>query len=144
MSVSEMFDTVTDFVQDHPYLALAIGVVAGYGVITFYQPETKSATAAETATEQEAHTQKTPGLGMSEHNLFPDFNPLANLNLQERTGIMNPVTWNKTSDVRGEPQGVRNLQLPVESSFMKNPRGTEARIDELEMKNLRKPRAIEY
>jgi hypothetical protein len=160
----------SDFIQQHPYMSMALGFVAGYGIIQLTArvqnakattaTTTTSSTAAATAdtgntTSTNSNTSSTEkfyerfSLGnqqqqQEQQQQFPDVNPWAAVGNQKMTGEMSPVRWNKTTDVRGEPAGVRSQQVPVESAFLKNPRATEARIDELEVKSLRKPRAIEY
>ena len=142
--MAQLTATITDTIQAHPYISLVAGFMIGYGIISYTNPTPTNTTVAPTTAPTVPVATGVANIPDSSDDQFPDTNPLAGLNLQERTGIMNPVRYNQTTDVRGEPQGVRDQQVPVESSFMKNPRGTEARIDEIEVKSLRKPRAIEY
>ena len=135
-------------IQTHPYIALVASFIVGYGIINYTTPNkaqpppTKKPDTTATASTTPPKTEQF--FGAAEQSQYPAVNPLAGISLQERTGVMNPVRWNKTTDVRGEPKGVRNQTMPVESSFLKNPRAVEARIDESEVKHLRKQRQIEY
>jgi hypothetical protein len=154
-------DTVTGMIQKHPYISLVVSLMLGYAIIAYTQPaapaapstpanEKKSSSSSSsdstsssttTSNSQESFYQ----LNTARNSQFPEFNPAIFQSLHERTGIMNPVmASNKTLDVRGEPKGVREQVVPVETSFLKNPRVTEAKIDEIEVKNLRKERSVEY
>ncbi|HEY9757772.1 MAG TPA: hypothetical protein V6C97_21560 [Oculatellaceae cyanobacterium] len=160
--------------SEHPYLSLVGAFIVGRQIIAFTSKPNNNGQTTTTASpnKQDATTKNTDankaaqstsadaaaavekyynnskgGRSMAQLNngQFPDVSPLAYLTLEQRTGIMSPVMSGlKTRDVRGEPQGVRNQKVPVETSFLKNPRATEAQIDELDVKNLRKGRAIEY
>lgn len=163
-------DTLRNFVSEHPYLSLAGAFIIGRQIIAFTskpnnngqttsssnkQDATKNkdttaapSTSADAAAAVEKYYNNSKGgrsMAQLNNGQFPDVSPLAYLTLEQRTGVMSPVMSGlKTRDVRGEPQGVRNQKVPVETSFLKNPRATEAQIDELDVKNLRKGRAIEY
>lgn len=147
---------VGQLIEQYPWQSLALAVAAGYVVIRLTSKTRQNAVQQKPTTAEQTAPSHTPQISLRQLNQqdaigvdagstnYPSFNPLANLNIQERTGTMNPVMWNKTTDVRGEPKGVRLLQMPVESSFLKNPKGTEARLDELDIKDLRRERTIEY
>lgn len=137
-------EQITSMIEQHPYVALAVGLVVGYGVITL-TTTTKQEIVAQTTTP-DAEQQQTAATSTTSEgfygtalpaNPFPETNPLANLNITERTGIMNPVLYNKSYDVRGEPQGVRNQDV-VEAAWMKNPRGAESALDERQIKGMRR------